>query len=555
MIAVVEAWRVGLFAPRHWGSNIIAGLVVGVIALPLALAFAIASGVKPEQGIYTAIIAGLAVSLLGGSRVQVAGPTGAFIVLLSGVVVTHGVDGLLLATLMAGVILCALGFAKLGVVIRYIPMPVVMGFTAGIGIVIFVGQWQDFFGLEALALDLHFHQRIMLLFQKIPSLNWLTFLLATGSLCLVLLPRWYKPLSSIPGPLLALVVATIIQAVFTLPNVATIGTQFGGIPIGLPHFALPEWTMDRLVELMAPAFAIAMLGAIESLLSAMVADSLTGTKHNPNTELVGQGIANILSPMFGGIAATGAIARTGASIKNGGTSPLAGIVHALFLVLVLLVLAPLASNVPLAALAAILFVVAWDMSSVSRIVQLFKRAPRSDIIIFIITILLTVFVDLVVAVNIGTLIAVFYFLRQMSNSVDVVERSPESLKHRFERAGFADPPANTKVYIIRGPLFFAGLEWFVKIQFQKDVQVLFLQLDEVPFADATALWELEKLVIDLQSRGARLFLSGANKGVIRQLKRMGLYQRLGEQNIFPNLQTAINYLYDESIRINESDID
>jgi len=524
-----------------------AGLVVGVIALPLALAFAIASGVKPEQGIYTAIVAGLAVSLLGGSRVQIAGPTGAFIVLLSGVVASHGVDGLLLATLMAGVILCAMGIARLGVVIRYIPMPVVMGFTAGIGIVIFVGQWQDFLGLDPLALDLHFHQRLALLFQAMPALNMTTLLLALGSLFLVLLPRYYQPLSRIPGPLLALVVATVIQAVFTLPDVATIGTKFGGIPVGLPHFSMPTWNMDRVVELIAPAFAIAMLGAIESLLSAMVADSLAGTKHNPNTELMGQGIANIVSPMFGGIAATGAIARTGASIKNGGTSPLAGIVHAIFLVLVLLVLAPLASHVPLAALAAILFVVAWDMSSVSRIVQLFKRAPRSDVIIFGITILLTVFVDLVVAVNIGTIIAVFYFLRQMSNSVDVVERSTESLRYRFEQAGFADPPANTRIYKIRGPLFFAGLEWFVKIQFQKDVQTLLIQLDEVPFADGTALFELEKLLTDLESKGARLLLSGANQRLIRKFKRMGFYQHLGEENFFPSLQAAINHLYQQTV--------
>ncbi|HSW13792.1 MAG TPA: SulP family inorganic anion transporter, partial [Solimonas sp.] len=305
MIAVVAAARAGLFARSHWLPNLVAGIVVGVVALPLAMAFAIASGVKPEQGIYTAIIAGIAVSLFGGSRLQIAGPTGAFIVILAGVTAKHGPEGLLLATLMAGAILVLLGLARFGSVIRYIPDPVIVGFTAGIGVIIWVGQWKDFFGLPA-ATGEHFHEKLGSLLQALPALQLPTTLLALASLLLVILGPRLPGLKRVPGPLIAMLAATLAQSYFQFEGVATIASAFGGIPQGLPRFALPEIGFAQLLTLMPAAFTIAMLGAIESLLSAVVADGMAGTRHDSNQELIGQGIANLLTPLFGGFAATGA---------------------------------------------------------------------------------------------------------------------------------------------------------------------------------------------------------------------------------------------------------
>ncbi|HBJ67158.1 MAG TPA: sodium-independent anion transporter, partial [Alcaligenes faecalis] len=418
MIALLEAGRAGLLGRKHWLNNLLAGLVVGVVALPLAMAFAIASGVKPEQGLYTAIIAGLAVSLFGGSRVQIAGPTGAFIVILSGVVAQHGVAGLQIATLMAGVILLLLGLLRLGAVIRFIPDPVIVGFTAGIGVIIWVGQWRDFFGLPVVE-GQHFHEKLWFLLQNLPSLDWATTLLGLLSLAILIVVPKIPSLARLPGPLVALVVITLIQAIFRFESVATIGSSFGALPSGLPSFQWPEITLTRVVELIGPAFAIAMLGAIESLLSAVVADSMTGTRHDSNQELVGQGIANVLSPLFGGIAATGAIARTATNIRNGGDSPIAGVVHVIFLVLVLLLLAPLAAYIPLTVLAAILFMVAWNMSQAKLVLRLQRRMPTADLFILWVTFALTVFADLVVAVNIGVILAMLYVLKRTSDGVQV----------------------------------------------------------------------------------------------------------------------------------------
>ena len=538
MFALLEARRAGLLAPRHWLSNIVAGVIVGVVALPLAMAFAIASGVKPEQGLYTAIIAGLVVSVFGGSRIQIAGPTGAFIVILSGIVADHGVDGLQLATLMAGLILCGFGLARMGAVIRYIPMPVIIGFTAGIGVIIWVGQWQDFFGLPAVQ-GRYFHEKIWQLLQAFPQFDPLTTLFGLGSLALVLAPRWVRALGRVPGPLLALVAATLIQGVFQFPQVATIGSAFGDIPRGLPAFAWPEWTLDRLLSLIGPAFAIAMLGAIESLLSAVVADGMAGTRHDSNAELVGQGLANILSPLFGGIAATGAIARTATNIRSGGTSPLAGIVHALTLLLVLLLLAPLARHIPLATLAAVLFVVAWNMSEAPRFIRLARRAPRADVVILLVTFFLTVFADLVVAVNIGIVLAVLHFLRRMADSVDVVVQGEDHLRRELGAEGFARMPPGVEVHEVRGPLFFAAVERLHHALAGSHAKALVLRLERVPFADATALQALDELATSLAAHGVRLVLCGANARVAGKLRRMGLLDRLGEDGAQPDLPRAL----------------
>src|SRR5690554_4021844 len=523
MLAILDAKRAGLLGRRHWAANIIAGVIVGVVALPLAMAFAIASGVKPEQGIYTAIVAGIAVSLFGGSRVQIAGPTGAFIVILSGIVATHGVEGLQIATLMAGVILLLFGVARMGAVIKFIPVPVIAGFTAGIGVIIWVGQWKDFFGLPAVE-GVHFHQKLWNLLQMLPQMDVATTGLALLSLALLIfLPR-IPTLSRVPGPLVALVVVTLIQAFFGFESVATIGSTFGEIPSGLPAFKLPEITLVRLVELIGPAFAIAMLGAIESLLSAVVADGMAGTRHNSNQELIGQGLANVLAPMFGGIAATGAIARTATNIRNGGNSPIAGIVHALTLVLVLILLAPLAAGIPLATLAAILFMVAWNMSELRHVVRLIKRAPRADVVILLVTFGLTVFADLVVAVNIGVVLAMLHFLRRMAESVVVRQQDGDALQRELGLDVSHKLPADVLIYVVEGPFFFAAVDTFERVlaDTHADPRVVIIRLAHVPFMDATGLKALDEAIQALHQRGVRVILTEANEKVQQKLTRMGL---------------------------------
>lgn len=403
MLAIVEAYRAGLLKPKNWVPNLVAGLIVGVVALPLAMAFAIASGVKPEQGLYTAIIAGLLVGMFGGSRVQIAGPTGAFIVVLAGITARYGVLGLQMATLIGGILLLLMGFVKCGNVVKLIPLSVIVGFTSGIGFIIFVGEWKDFFGLPVhLPLDATFQQKISASAIAFSHLHWPTMLLALFSLLLMLLtPKAFK---RIPGPLVAMMFATLLMGVFHFKGVATLGTAFGGISQQLPQLHIPTFHWQALIHLFIPAMTIAALGAIESLLSATAADRMAGIQHDANQELIGQGLANIICPLFGGFAATGAIARTATNINNGGNSPIAAIVHSVLLITVILLLAPLAMNVPLCSLAAILFVVAYRMSDFPYVIQMIKHAPYYDVIILIITFVLTVFVNLVVAVSVGTVL-------------------------------------------------------------------------------------------------------------------------------------------------------
>ncbi|AQV98828.1 sodium-independent anion transporter [Cupriavidus necator] len=543
MIALREAWLAGLFRRGNWLPNIVSGVIVGVVALPLAMAFAIASGAKPEQGLYTAIVAGLAVSLFGGSRLQIAGPTGAFIVVLSAVTARHGIAGLQIATLMAGLILLAMGLTRLGSVIRFIPAPVIVGFTAGIGVIIFVGQWRDFFGLPPVAGE-HFHEKFWHLLQVLPQWHPATTALALGSLALVLGAPRVRWLRRIPGPLVALLAATAVQALFRFDGVATIGTAFGGLPRGLPTPALPDITLARVLELAGPAFTIAMLGAIESLLSAVVADGMAGTRHDSNQELVGQGVANILAPLFGGFAATGAIARTATNIRNGGNSPLAGVVHALTLVLVLLFLAPLAASVPLATLAAILFVVAYNMSEMRQFARMVRRAPRADVAILLITFTLTVLTDLVVAVNIGVILAMLQFLRRMSASVEVARQEAVDLARELGDAGAGLPahmPPDVLVYAIDGPFFFGAVEACERalVQTHTEPRVLLIRLGRVPFMDMTGLQTLEAVIVTLQKRGVAVVLAEANERVREKLARAGVLAALGEGNYVDSLAQAV----------------
>ena len=540
MIALLEAYRAGLYARHHWLPNIVAGVIVGVVALPLAMAFAIASGARPEQGLYTAIIGGLLVSVLGGSRLQIAGPTGAFIAILSAVTAKYGIGGLQVATLMAGVILVLMGTARMGGVIKFIPAPVIVGFTAGIGVIIFVGQWRDFLGLPKVDGG-HFHEKLWHLLEVMPQLHLATVGLAVLSLALVVFAPKLKPLTRVPGPLVAMLVATVLQSTLHLPGVATIGSAFGGIPQGLPSFALPHISFTQLLTLIGPAFTIAMLGAIESLLSAVVADGMAGTRHDSNQELIGQGLANIVAPLFGGFAATGAIARTATNIRNGATSPLAGVIHAITLVATLLFLAPLASRIPLAALAAILFVVAWNMSEVKHVAFILRKAPTADRIILVITFLLTVFVDLVVAVNVGVILAVLHFLRRMAEAVETQQMDTGSLKHELAAQGLSELPSAVLVYEIDGPMFFGAVENFerVLLQTHTDPDTLIIRLHRVPFMDITGIQTLEEVVGELRNRGVRVLLCEANERVLAKLDKAGVLETLGSDGYETHLGAAL----------------
>jgi SulP family sulfate permease len=540
MIALLEARRAGLLGRRHWLPNIVSGIIVGIVALPLAMAFAIASGAKPEQGLYTAIVAGLLVSCVGGSRVQIAGPTGAFIVILSAITAQYGIGGLQIATMMAGAMLLLLGLTRLGNIIKFIPDPVITGFTAGIAVIIWVGQWQYFFGLPAPE-GAHFHEKFWQLLLSLPEFHPATTGLSILALLLVTGAPRVPGLKRVPGPAVALAVVTALQAVFHFNGVVTVGSAFGGIRPGLPAFEVPQVTLTQLLELIRPAFAIAMLGGIESLLSAVVADGMTGVRHDSNQELVGQGIANIAAPLFGGFAATGAIARTATNIRNGGSSPLAGIVHAATLILVLLFLAPLAVHIPLAVLAAILFAVAWNMSEAGHFLRMVRRAPRADTAVLLITFGLTVFVDLIVAVNIGVILATLHFLSRMSMSVEVLQLNGRDLSRESADPSRGELPPGLRVYSVEGPFFFGAVETFERalVGARADLKTLIIHLKRVPFIDITGLQTLEEIIRDMHRHGIRVILTGANARVTGKLEKAGVVRQIGRENFFPEIDRAI----------------
>jgi SulP family sulfate permease len=555
VIALLEAKRAGLLSRSHLWNNILAGVIVGVVALPLAMAFAIASGAKPEQGLYTAIVAGFATSLLGGTRVQISGPTGAFIVVLSGITAQYGIDGLQVATLMAGFILLAMGLAQLGAVIKFIPDPVIVGFTSGIGVIIWVGQWKDFFGLQPEASGLHFHEKVWVLLKAFHHVDVPTTVIAFVALSLLLIGN--RVLERIPGlrrvpaPLIAMLAATAIQAIGKFPSVATIGSAFGGLPRTLPHLHLPDLTVAQILSLVGPAFTIALLGAIESLLAAVVADGMAGTRHDSNQELMGQGVANILAPLFGGFAATGAIARTATNIRNGATSPIAGVVHGCFLILVIVLLAPWAASIPLAALAAILFYVAWNMSDVKHFKRVLLHFPSADRAVLLITFGLTVFVDLVVAVNVGVVVATLFFMRRMASAVNIEAENPSANagiddgatagaqhENRASPAAERQIPANVMVYRIDGPFFFGAAEKLASVleRVQAHISVVVLRMDHVPFMDGTGLETLAGIVERFQKRKVRVVLCDVQPNVRFKLQRAGVIDLLGEENLVQEAQ-------------------
>ena len=531
MIAWIEARRAGLLGRAHWANNIVAGIIVGVVALPLSMAFAIATGVKPEQGIYTAIVASVIVAVAGGSRVQIAGPTGAFIAILSGITAKFGFDGLQIATLLAGIMLLFMGLFRFGGMIRFISMPVIIGFTAGIGVVIFVGQWAAFFGLPKAGGE-HFHQQLWSLLQSLPHLHPTTTALGLFSLALLLLMPKVPLLRRLPSPMWVLLCATVLQSLFHFEGVATVGSAYGAIPRALPHFSLPNFATAETAKLILPAFTIAMLGAIESLLSAVVADGMAGTHHSANQELVGQGLANIITPFFGGFAATGAIARTATNIRQGGNSPLAGIIHALTLALILLVAAPLAADIPLAALAAILFQVAWNMSEPKRCLHILRRAQRAAYILFFITFSLTILVDLVVAVNIGVILSTLHFIGQMAKAVEVRKE-----EHSRDAAALPD---NVLMFIVNGPFFFGAMEKFETTLADINTQprAVVLRMRWVPYIDITGILTLERVISGLQKRGIRVIVTGANEQVRASLERSGIVTLLGKGNFIREFDDA-----------------
>jgi SulP family sulfate permease len=532
------------YTRAQFTADLTAGVIVGIVALPLAIAFAIASGVTPDRGLYTAIIAGFLISTLGGSRVQIGGPTGAFVVIVYGIVQKFGVDGLIVATIMAGVFLVILGAVKLGSVIKFIPHPVVIGFTSGIAVIIFSSQVKDFLGLRMGSVPADFLEKWAAFADHVRSVN--PYAVAVSALAVAVIVVWPQINRRIPGPFVALLVATAVVQLFHLP-VETIGSRFGGISASLPSLTLPHPTVAQLKLLIGPAFTIALLGAVESLLSAVVADGMIGGRHRSNMELVGQGVANIVTPLFGGIPATGAIARTATNVKNGGRTPIAGMVHALTLLLIVLFFGRWAALIPLAALAAILVVVAYHMSE-WRAFRAELTAPRSDVIVLVITFSLTVLVDLTVAIEVGMLMAAFLFMKRMSEVTNVTAITRELEDEGDEYA--TDPngvrhravPDGVEVYEVNGPFFFGAAETFKDTlgQIARKPKVLIIRMRNVPAIDSTGLHALKDVVHRTRRDGTLVLLSDVHTQPLVALGRSAVLEEVGEENLFGNLDDALD---------------
>ncbi|MRN55511.1 SulP family inorganic anion transporter [Paenibacillus monticola] len=523
-------------------KDIISGTIVGVIAIPLGMAFAIASGVKPEYGIYTTIVAGILISLIGGSKFQIGGPTGAFIPILFAIAMQYGYENLLIAGMMAGVFLVLMGALKLGVLIKFIPKPVTIGFTAGIAVIIFSGQVANFLGLKDMERHESFVDNMKEIGIHISTINIYSILTAAICLIVVILTIRFAP--RIPGSLIGLLCATVLAALFFSGKVTTIGSAYGAIPNTLPSFHFPVITWDRIVTLIRPAFVIAMLGSIESLLSAVVADGMTGTRHNSNRELIGQGVANIIAPMFGGIPATGAIARTATNIKSGAVSPVSGIVHGIVVFLILLLFAPYASSIPLAAMAPILMVVAWNMSERKQFLHLLK-IKTGDSLVLAITFLLTVFADLALAVEVGLILAVILFVKRMGevHLVSKVLPDPTSVKVGAHMVTESHDCPQIGIYNVEGPLFFGAAYRFDNTMpgYGSDhPNIILLRMGKVPFMDTTGEANLAGLMKQLQKTGGKLMISDIQSQPLDLLKKTGLYEAIGAEQFYDHTGEAIN---------------
>lgn len=526
-------------------KDLISGLIVGIIAIPLGMAFAIASGVKPEYGIYTTVVAGILISLLGGSRFQIGGPTGAFIPILFAIVMEYGYENLLVAGFMAGVLLFLMGLLRLGALMKFIPRSVTIGFTAGIAVTIFAGQIASFLGLKDVAKHERFLDNMKEIWLRLPSLNPVALTVAVISLaCILVTPRF---LPKVPGPLVGLLVSSVAAALFFSGDVATIGSTYGAIPSSLPGLKVPDFSIDNMMNLWKPAFIIAMLGGIESLLSAVVADGMGGDRHNSNRELMGQGIANMVTPLFGGIPATGAIARTATNIRNGAVSPLSGVFHGLTVLLVLALFAPYASHIPLASMAPVLMVVAWNMSERKEFVHVL-RTKSGDSVVLVITFLLTVFTDLTTAVEIGLALAAILFVKRMSELLTVAKVLPDPdnkyAKVRPHMVTDGHDCPQISIFTVEGALFFGAAKHFENTIMQtmhRKPKVMVLLMKKVPFMDITGERNLSALVHYFTAQGGTVLVSGIQKQPLEILNNTGLYTRLGEQHFFEHTGDAIEY--------------
>ena len=519
--------------------DLIAGVTVGLVALPLAMAFAIASGLTPQAGIYCAIVTGFLISALGGSKTQIGGPTGAFVVVVAGIVAVHGVDGLLMCTVMAGVLLVIMGITGFGTAVKFIPRPVVIGFTNGIAVLIASTQVKDFFGLHLDKVPGVFWLRVEALARSFHTLSFAATALAVFTLLMLIICRTLS--ARIPGPIVALLLATCAVYFFHLP-VETIGTKFGGIPGGLPHLQIPKFRSDLIHGLLGPAFTVAMLGAIESLMSAVVSDRMSNDRHNPNVELIGQGVANIISPMFGGLPATGAIARTATNIRSGAQSPVAGMIHALTLLCILLFAAPLVSYVPMAALAGILMIVAYNMGEWREIPQLLKLT-KTDISIWVVTFALTVFADLTVAVEAGMILAALLFISRVASTTTVSQVTEDYVEDgRVHILQDKDIPYYATIFRIHGPFLFGATDKISAVteNLHKLPPVVILRLRNMTALDATGLFAIEEVARQLHASKRTLILCGAREQPSQLIHQAEFAEVIGADNICDNVHAALH---------------
>ena len=545
-----ELFKKGNYNKQTFTADLIAGIIVGIIALPLAIAFGIASGVSPQQGLITAVVAGFLVSFFGGSHFLIGGPTGAFIVIVYGIVAQYGISGLIVATVLAGIILVLMGIFKLGSIIKFIPYPIVVGFTSGIAVVIFSTQVKDFLGLTIENLPSEFIPQWSAYFTHLGTFKLHEFLLSLG--CLLVIIFWPKVTKKVPGSLIAIILGTaasILLTKFGVVEFATIGSKFPELANGIevPKPVVPHITWDTVQNMFQPAFTIALLCAIESLLAAMVADGVTGKKHNSNTELIGQGIANIITPFFGGIPATGALARTMANINNGGKTPVAGLVHAVVLLLIFLFLMPYAVYIPLGCLAAILVMVAYNMSE-WRTFKYLLKGNKTDVSVLLITFFLTVIIDLTVAIEVGLVLAIILFVKRISetSTIKVLDTDHVPGTENDEIAMLADTehldvaPA-VEIYEIDGPFFFGLASKLEEIDHLREgeIKVRIIRMRKVPFMDSTGLNNLRSLWKRSQKDGVQIILSGVNDNVLAYLTKVGFVQELGKEYIFPHIIPAV----------------
>jgi sulfate permease, SulP family len=523
--------------------DLIAGVTVGLVALPLAMAFSIASGLSPQAGIYCAIVTGFLISALGGSKTQIGGPTGAFVVVVAGIVAAHGVDGLFMCTVMAGVLLVAMGITGMGSAIKFIPRPIVIGFTNGIAILIASTQVKDFFGLQMEKVPGVFWLRIEAFARHFKTLNYEAMLLAVVTVAILIVCRAVS--NKIPGPIVALVIGTLAVFIFKLP-VETIGSRFGGIPSGLPHLQIPKFRADLIHGLLGPAVTVAMLGAIESLMSAVVSDRMSNDHHNPNVELMAQGVANIASPMFGGLPATGAIARTATNIRSGAQSPVAGMIHALTLLCVLMFASRIVSYVPMAVLAGILMIVSYNMGEWREIPQLFKLT-KTDISVWLVTFALTVFADLTVAVEAGMILAALLFISRVAATTTVSQVTDDYIEDgRVHILQDKDIPYYATIFRIHGPFLFGATDKISVVtgNMHKLPPVVILRLRNMTALDATGLYAIEEVARALQATGRTLILCGAREQPAKLLHEAEFEEVIGKNNICENVQAAVERAQD-----------